>query len=646
MARTPQHILNSRRKIRTENGLAARRAQDLLESGRKYRIDRGSAPSKESAIKWAITKATMAVINSYGITPNVYVNVVQSENVNAYTDFQAIYVDVPAKNFKTDDIEQVGMATFLLKGFLYHEAGHILHTIPFLNLLNAVNQPKDKWAKVQWAWNALEDQRMETKMIEGSPVLQKYFTAMVSTCVITEVNDRAWLLVAGRKYLPRKLRKAAKEAALQSPVLEGRTEVVQQIHDVIESYKTAKTPQKMWDCVVQFHGLVSLWNGALPPTTDKHPEVYRPANPDLIEESANEESVDDLEDQALNEEEGSADNTGTDEEDDNGDADTGTANGDSDKDTDEDGDVGTDPSQGEDSESNDRPSEATPTDTETPERGKNSSDSLNDLKEALKEAFKEAMSEKDLTECGKELLKDINAELNERLQHNQFVNPLTAEMSQAAEEVAAGMVNTLEELLSHADPSWQFGKEEGIFDPVRYALSEPGDTDYWINVDDSGARGFDLSVSLLLDVSGSISHQDKALGTATYAVRKACDTLEIPCNVMTFDTTTKILWKSSEEVTPVYPRACGTTNIAGALNALDEQREDKEKQLVIIFTDGEWSDVSNLAPFYAPNRYFLVVGMGYSLRYVLKELGAHSVAIISSPTELPAKVTQELKNFT
>ena len=122
--------------------------------------------------------------------------------------------------------EDIRLLSAVLRGLMYHEGGHCpldaarsprcakqsrTPTSPTPPTHDA--EPIDRLApRLQRAWNGLEDQRMETAVISDSPRKAAYLTPMIMT-ELTDTPEAAvanWPLLIWRRYLPRKMRAAAR----------------------------------------------------------------------------------------------------------------------------------------------------------------------------------------------------------------------------------------------------------------------------------------------------------------------------------------------------------------------------------------------------------------------------------------------------
>src|SRR5580765_3991755 len=207
MARTPQgqtaqerkRLSKVEREIREQHKRARERLdavrtrqltdQDIL---RRNAIITGLLPRIQTAIDaWANKRVPMSVD-------------LDADHFTAMTDFKKITLSIPEGDVSLDFVGD-------LRGLAYHEAGHILRTIPLPDLIAAVDESDpqrmtwriNEWLvdthgltlyQVQPAWNIIEDQRMETGMVRRSKNLASYYNVIVLTHVLAEgINETSHL---------------------------------------------------------------------------------------------------------------------------------------------------------------------------------------------------------------------------------------------------------------------------------------------------------------------------------------------------------------------------------------------------------------------------------------------------------------------
>lgn len=672
--RTDPAVLSVRRRVRDQlrrenERLANRREQeaqylfsDLTDYGDFYRQRR----RKTQAIVQATSKLSHAVINSMGVTVPFSVRAAYSGGTSALTDFSSIQINVGSE-VKVDDLKEARKSMEFVKGLIYHETGHIRFTVPFPVLIASAEQEAEGAADNQLmnsmtvsdknryhrAWNILEDQRMECAMVRDSGIMAQYFTRIVLEYVVKNGEPSAWAWVAGRTYLPldvlRGFRQNAVAATPTDPTL------VRDTSEIISRYKRATSAIAMMRAVVDFSDILERWaaTGNGPTGNPSRHENGAQGMPgedvnQRIQESASgsDEGDDESESEATTDGSGAGDSEGSDEQSDEQPSD---------------GPQGSDNGQQESSDA--PPSGSSSGETASDEivvnngeqaqgcDSRDASDTPRDrrtVREIAEDALQQA-EDQDIDNSAdvKKFMSDINEELNRDIQHNSVTGLLRDEDLAESEVVCNGMLSALEPLMDQTSPSWRFRQDDGVLDPTSFLMSEPGDTDYWVAMDGDGQQGYDLAVVVITDTSASMgSTLCRKTGIAARGIRKACDELEIPCVVLNFDNEATLLWDVDEEVDGRYGLANGGTNPRHPLNRLDTMTFGKRRQLVVILTDGQWDNVTDLSPWSAPGRYILLAGLGWyvSLDY-LKTLNADEAFQIHSPLELPTLTAQSLSGF-
>jgi len=137
-----------------------------------------------------------------------------------------------------------------IKGLDLHEVSHILYT------------PRESSDIVQWvidnrywgAFNALEDQRIESFFTSKYPSTVPWFTAVILIHFKSndEIFAKSYPLLCGRKYLPVELRR-------QSRALYPEHEKVSEFLSIVDSYRTVVFPadtEKAKELIKSYHDLL------------------------------------------------------------------------------------------------------------------------------------------------------------------------------------------------------------------------------------------------------------------------------------------------------------------------------------------------------------------------------------------------------
>lgn len=143
-----------------------------------------------------------------------------------------------------------------LAGLNFHELGHVLYT-----------PTTDSWLQghlaersgLTWAFNALEDQRIETLLAAQYPALANYFVQAFQSFVVenTKTVYTSHLLAHGRQFLPAPLREVLKAEFVGTPEERAEAEAI------IDDYRTLVLgPEQSDDAkralrlIVQFSGII------------------------------------------------------------------------------------------------------------------------------------------------------------------------------------------------------------------------------------------------------------------------------------------------------------------------------------------------------------------------------------------------------
>lgn len=568
------------------------------------------------------------VINSFGINPRVTVETLLDPHwpapIKAWTDYKSIRLSVDTKIIDLNDLDSVVDYISIIKGALYHEAGHILYTTPYHTLCTHAigieeKEPGEgealpsyddmcKSEFLQRCWNIIEDQRMERAVVLESPVIKRYFTVTGLEVVINKADPKtSWPFIAGRPYLPKPVYTGIRNAALADPAL---SHLVAPIQEVIWQYMTSNNRQEMIRYLIRFSELMSEWGLASQPRGGGDTEHSLSATPtggfQDVPEQTDEESYQLA---SLNSQEPGESN-------DQGNLSSGMAK-----------------------------SESEHPDVQKPDAiaggGVGAAD--NSVANAIQKGLDEIRTyiHKEATAFSEQVHNDVNA-LLPRDRTSTLMNRLD---EIHADSICSGIVGSLEHLVDQTSPSWRFRQEHGVLDPTSFMLRDPGETDYWSGLDDIGHQGYDLSVSVLLDTSYSMSHDTDNLSVCGLAIRRACDQLGIPCTVCTYNTDYGVVYRHDEEAVPTRVRATGGTSPAPLLDMLDDQRLDKKRHLVFILTDGQWDDsATTLRHWSAPGRYFVIVGLrtGYD---ILQDKQPDAAVTIRDLKDLPNKFLRALSGF-
>lgn len=628
---------------------------------RKRRL-RAEVKPEHIAVARGIVKRFAGVLASEGVSARI--TATASDRVSAWTDFDSITI-----NYVHDD--NVRMMAATLRGFGYHEGGHIRWTIPFMDLTEEVGLQGRQHAQYHHAWNLLEDQRMETAVVSDSPRKAAYFTTMVmdALCETTQAMTYNWPLLIWRRYLPKHMRVLARKfwvEARNADGLDGEG-LARRFENVVTTYVLASRAPVMWQAVLDCHDLLQeVQVGGLDDAAMGHSHQYGYSRKDQQERQR--QNADKLSVPVDPTMEGEGESEGDGQPSEGGQP--GQGKGQNGQDNGQPGEKGKRKGLG--GEGADLPDGEGQTfaneDTgyQHTDEGEGSTSGAHsntgipegmdyDPQTVLDEIREAAQAERNRDRA---LDGDVRAYAEAKEDHASGQMPYMTGPTSNIEALAQAdhLATDLEEsfLAATVDkaPGWIEGQRRGIVNVLRYETRRPGDLEFFRNWTDDDQPGFNMAVSVLLDYSGSMSTHTLQLAQAGYAAKKACLGLGIPCTVTLWDTEAVTLWDAEEapEYLPIIV-ANGGTDPRVALSDLDNQnRAQKPRHLVIIMTDGEWSGNTNagmLGAYNAEGRFFL--GLPYKCADTMAErmrgYGCHDARAIETLLDIPKVMTEVLETW-
>lgn len=656
--------------------------------------------AEHNAISRGIVRRIAAVLASENVNVPIFVKKgAESQSVDAWTDFKQISV-----TYRPLDDKRVLAAT--LRGCFYHEAGHISWTIPPQELWRQVKDsgvkpktfhgPDFKLDNVFKAWNCLEDQRMETAVVSASPRKAAYLTPLIMTEHLRTPSTMAanYPLLIWRKYLPRKLRVAARKMFVTNHNIQGKDgeALAQRAEIIVSQYVTAMDITSMWQAVCDFHDLLQEINPigvnenkfghgnqkrASRPMKDLDDYLVIPIDQDMLDDDITEPEPEPVEaDEADEPEDEDTDETPVMDEPDYEDEEVaehiiatliamfwhpetlvpviyanmtpspadekeqGGASSSGSKDEDE-----AEGSKGSGDEDGDE-DDATSAGDEAGDHSDADDDSFD--QDDLDELLQEAEDERDQMS---ELDADMQAFADAREQTSAlpvYVGGLSGDIPAINKSVALAdeIERAFQMRTMDRQPAWVEGQRRGVINVLRYETRRPGEVEFFKAWTDDDQPGHDMAVSLLLDYSGSMDEYTVALAQAAFASKLACQRLGIPCTVTLWDTDAATLWDATEQAQgmPIIKEAGGTDPTVALLD-LDNQRYERAKHIVIIMTDGDWSGSwakRSLAAYKEPGRSIFGFGLGGT--HLAKNLVARGCDAAYGITDL-MEIPQRLEQF-
>jgi uncharacterized sporulation protein YeaH/YhbH (DUF444 family) len=473
--------------------------------------------------------------------------------------------------------QRVDIAVWL--GTNAHELGHVLFSPRKSSTLmfRVIESDRAFLPGIATMHNIVEDQRQERLVLARFAPWTGYLTAALGHHLRAD-DESAWLLMAGRTWLPDAVRAQAKARMIATRGQHDTDEVTR----LVGEYQRLTDPgdtesDEAWSILQDLH---RMFEDATPPSgggctvmTGGEPETGEPSGtPPLTadEDPAPGESTDDDSDD---------DGTGGDGTDDD-DADDGDDDGDSDGNgngrTDS---TGTSPGTG--AGDGDRPI------------------NNGDLRKQLRDAARDAIDKNE------EAKRDLDS-ITDAIDHGRpgdnadGDDPLGryVEATDAARILHHEVGDALLDMKDDNEPGWDKRVDSGRLN-VRRMLNPHTDLDEMFDRYEPGMMdASEMDVVLLLDVSASMNAQVQRLAEATWAIRHAVDDLDGRITVITYEMGPhRILAAPGErpDGRMFVPQAGGGTAPRSAIREAFRLMSgaDAKNRLFIVLTDGDWFEDGN-----------------------------------------------------
>jgi hypothetical protein len=480
-----------------------------------------------------------------------------------------------------------------IKGLTLHEIGHIL-------LSPRVGNDFRDWviqSGMHRAWNALEDQRIESMLVASYPSTRDWYNATITQYLLTEQEgwSVAFPLIHGRKYLDKGVRRLVRDLYVNQ-------HDVRELSDIIDKFRTlnmsdADDAERAKELVEAYHELTKNVGITNPNGHDhRSPEEgesnvkSRPWNrtkQEQVKEQLESEPYDDL-----------------DNIEDMDDPDGCVMGGD---DLEPSGQSGTDTNSPDDSSTDDPANGegATPTDAsgtqsdasgnEGEGNGKNAGDLAleKELERRLTKQVDEIFERLDDA-----LTKDINLYNGDVLLEGEILpEPDTYSRTSTRSvsgDVAVGsdqFAYELQRLRAEHDPAWVRRTSNGRLDPVRWERGCEID-EAFDQFKSGNALATDIEAVILLDVSGSMATDEHKAHESMWAIKRALDSVNADTSVITYSDASYTLYSKNERVgnDMKFIGNQGGTNPTKALQYAYGELANSTRaiKLLIIITDGAW----------------------------------------------------------
>lgn len=485
-----------------------------------------------------------------------------------------------------------------ITGANYHELSHVLFTPKRGNAGGAGKMEKYEEIFRQYsmssaeagpyyeAFNLLEDQRIESLMVVKASATRAYFSAAISSYITGDEQSKglAYLLVYGRKYLGQKVIDAAKAEWAHDPAL------LPEIEQIISQYRTIDVFDG-WDVshaiqlIKRMVKVLEQIRKDMPP--DQQPDVI--GRPHGVGTGVNHCGADHTskgdQQRAVRAVVRGQDKPLDDQPDEDGEGDDG-----------EDADALYQGQNGAGAEGEDEG--AIP--------GGNGAGNFRGVWQGGST----------LEELLAALNNDVESSFQIATDYDRYRSVVTSSRvfsggsvhdsyNHWSDGAGAGEVTALvrrvaaefQRLVEQAAPGWTYRESTGRFNINRYAAGERDMDELFDEWEEGNADATSIETVVLLDISSSVYEWQAALSDVAWVVKRAADTVNIPCTVLVYDSHAYYVYKRNERasVTQFPALNCvGGTNpglaLAEAMTILAGTTQ--KKRYLLTMTDGEWFSAS------------------------------------------------------
>lgn len=587
------------------------------------------------------------------------------EEVAGWTDGELISLNGPyiaeVMSREKDAVRRV----LAMKGLNYHELSHVLYTprmsdeLPRRVKERAQNTGDHDW---WYAFNALEDQRIETWFTSTYKPSRRYFEATIIQYLLANGNAETNILLHGRKYLSPRLRAKVRKAFI--------TKYGQNLHDefasVIDDYIQVLLPVetvKALSLVKKFYELLKQMQAKAPlpvlviedncgragQVPGKEEDVIRKGRVLQREaKDAREAAQRDMEKAAEADE--AEDAEGEEDGADSQKSKPSKGSGEGLKGTglpSAIGKDGTQPGQGKGASAGIDQQSQSPgsvSDIESPGAGGTGAgrgqadhplldkdqvrQAVQDVIDAAREAMEDIEADAAVRRDAEAVLDAVKAIIDNgrmnaqgrRGQRRESLAP-TAEQQVTVRKVT----NILSRIRADLEPQTVRRQITGRIDPRRFMTRKPWEVDVF-NAWDSGHEDeVAIEAAILVDMSGSMNHIMADAAAALWALKRAFDKLEVRTTVLGFDDGHFVLYRPDDKVQvnniEVYASGGGTdptTALQQAFYVLS--KSERPNKVLITITDGDWAsndrDVQAIMrSLHMQGAVTCLLGLGHARRY-------------------------------
>jgi hypothetical protein len=508
-----------------------------------------------------------------------------------------------------------------IQGLDFHELAHVRYTPRNGSEICLWVIENNYWK----AFNALEDQRIETLMVGRFPSTVNWLTATVAQFILNtpEAIENAYPLLRGRRYLPLEIRQLARKHY-------AKQENIVALAEVIDEYRLLLFPddtERAKELIARFAELIQGDNLADPnghearpfqghESSDSRPAPKREQERDRKNAEKQEKELDkeDTQSSSADSDDDSDDDSDSDSQSNSSSdnfADSNDKGGNGGNDSDDELDSDDDSDSKEDSDSSSdfgdvTVAEDSDDDSESDDSykadnlsrhagagGKSKTansqevtDTMEEIIQSVTEELMDNLNKLSMQVVGKPLMGTVSAESVSRADYRSV--PATADLV----TVQRSFARELERLKANYDPSWLTEQRSGKLNANRYMQGASVRTLFnkWQSGRDDVTA---IEAVILLDRSSSMQgHNAKEAYKSLWAIKRSLDKVQANTTVYTFDSHTHLLYSADEKADTTIrdSGASGTTQpevaILNAQNIL--ATTDKPIRILFMITDGAW----------------------------------------------------------
>jgi len=462
-----------------------------------------------------------------------------------------------------------------------HELGHVLFTprkdSPLMQRCIAADRAF--MPGLMRMHNIVEDQRQERLILAKFAPWRAYLVAALSHHLVAD-SDNAWLLMAGRTWLPAEVRDEARARFVDARSEATTREVARLIGDFQRLTDPGDTEaNEAWAVLEALHGLFDndiptdggCGNGPIEGGDPERGDVggTPPPTADEADESEGADSDGEPSD---------ADGEGSDSDSNSDSDDTGSGNSSGNSDDDSSGQTDSDGASG--GKGSDKPDTDKPFDLDATKK-KLAADADEQLKdnEATRKDLQDVLDSLDHSRGAGDAMGDA-------------ANGRWVSVSDSARKLQREVGDSLLDLKDESEPGWVRRVERGRLSIRRYIQGAPTG-ELFDRFEPGQMDASEMEVVVLVDVSSSMHRHTAALADAIWAIHRSVDDLDGRVTVIAWDDGphTVVSGPGKRATGRMFvPRATGGTVPNSALAEAFRLLADSTalNRLMIILTDGDW----------------------------------------------------------